>query len=168
VKTLWTRRHLAIAVLAIVGGSNVVGSVLELASPAAGKPVAALGRMSLASPAPKVFCKMGAIEPFAREQQLTVRYADGSEQTYDVDDDAKFHLPAPYALRNVYGAALVFAPLLPSRTTTAVVRHGVCDGAAWSPPARRSHGAVTSVVIASFPRAGGVGGGTRVEVPCKG
>jgi len=164
-----TRRRVALALLAAVGASNVVGSAVELVAAAPGRAIAALGRVSLASPLPKVFCKMGTIEPFARRDWLTLRHADGTERTYEVDRAASARLPGPYTLRNVYGAALVFAPLLPARTTNAVVRHGVCKRAAWREPAdEERHGPVTSVVIASTPRPGGLGEATRVEVPCEG
>jgi hypothetical protein len=160
------RRSVALATLGLVGGSNALGSGIALAWPRVGEPIAALGRVALASPAPKVFCRMGAIEPFAREHHITVRYADGGERRFDADDRESVRLPGPYALRNVYGAALVFATALPARTTTAVVTHGVCDGAASTTFLDAGeHGPATSVVIESAPRTR-PGDVTRVEVPC--
>ncbi len=160
-------RVAALSILAIVGMSNVIGSTVELRSPGVGKAIAAIGRVSLASPAPKVFCKMGAIEPFAREHAIEVRYQDGTTASYATDRARMIHLRGPYALRNVYGAALVFAPLLPPRTTAAVVQYGLCEGMAFDAPLGDGlHGPPRSVVITSSPRAGGVGEASRVEVAC--
>jgi hypothetical protein len=156
-----------LSILAIVGTSNVIGSSVELVSPRAGKAIAAIGRASLASPAPKVFCKMGGIEPFAREHAIELRYEDGTTSSYAVDRARTIRLRGPYALRNVYGAALVFAPLLPPRTTEAVVQHGLCDGMALDTPLGDGlHGPPRSVVVTSSPRAGGAGEASRVEVTC--
>jgi hypothetical protein len=160
-------RIAALSVLAIVGTSNVLGSTVELVSPRAGKAIAAIGRVSLASPAPKVFCKMGGIEPFAREHAIELRYEDGTTASYAVDQARSIRLRGPYALRNVYGAAFVFAPLLPPRTTEAVVQHGLCEGMAFDTPLGDGlHGSPRSVVLTSSPRAGGVGAASRVEVAC--
>jgi hypothetical protein len=158
-------RALALSLLAVVGASNAVGSTLELGFPRLGRAVAAVGRVALASPAPKVFCKMGEIEPFARSHTVELRY-DDARVSYAIDDARAIHLRGPYALRNVYGAALVFAPLLPARTTEAVVRRGVCDGMAFSAPRSGGHGPVRSVLISSSPRGAGGGAETRVEVTC--
>ena len=160
-------RIAALSVLAILGASNAIGSTVELVSPRAGKAIAAIGRVSLASPAPKVFCKIGAIEPFAREHAIELRYEDGATASYAVDRTRTIHLRGPYALRNVYGAALVFAPLLPPRTTAAIVQHGLCEGMALDAPLGDGlHGPPRSVVITSSPRGGGVGEASRVEVAC--
>ncbi len=163
-------RRVAVALLAIVGASNAVGSTIELVSPRAGKAVAALGRAALASPAPKVFCKMGATEPFARAHAIEVRYADGATVTYGEDDLRARRLRGPYALRNAFGAALVFAPILPARTTRAVVQRGVCEDAAFEGGLAdadvRAHGRARAVAITSAPRAGRAGEPTRVEVAC--
>jgi hypothetical protein len=160
-------RVLALSVLAILGTSNALGSSVELVLPRAGKAIAAIGRASLASPAPKVFCKTGGIEPFAREHTIELRYADGATASYPVEQSRAIRLRGPYALRNVYGAAIVFAPLLPARTITAVVSRGLCDGMAFDAPlGDRRHGPPRSVVVKSSPRPGGIGKESRVEVAC--
>jgi hypothetical protein len=158
-------RTVALGVLLVLGSSNAVGSTVELVAPRAGKAIAAVGRLSLASPAPKVFCKVGGIEPFARQHSVDLRYDDGHVESYVLDRAQSARLRGPYALRNVYGAAVAFAHVLPRHTTEAVVRHGVCVGAAFGIRAA-GHGPVRSVVMNSAPRPGGLGAPTRVEVPC--
>ncbi len=158
-------RTASLAALLVLGCSNALGSTLELVAPRAGRTIAAVGKLSLASPAPKVFCKVGGIEPFAREYSVELRYDDGYAESYALDRAQSARLRGPYALRNVYGAAVAFAHLLPPDTTEAVVRHGTCEGNVFGVRAN-GHGPIRSVVLRSTPKPGGLGAPTRVEVTC--
>src|SRR5262249_39237958 len=97
------RRAPLVAIL-VLGASNAVGGTMGLASPKLGAAIAAPGRMLLAAPAPKVFCKVGDLEPFARVHTVELVYADGRVASLGFERGRSPSLPGPYALRNVYGA----------------------------------------------------------------
>ena len=61
------------------------------------------------SPFPKVFCEADGYEPFAATFSLT----DDKGQNIAINAERYSQLRGPYQRRNVYGAALAYAPRLP-------------------------------------------------------
>ena len=65
------------------------------------------------APCPKVFCDMGGMEPFASCFEII---ADGDKTTrIPITPELYRQLRGPYNRRNVYGAAIAAAPILPER-----------------------------------------------------
>lgn len=155
-------RMWGLGAMALVGLSHPVGASLGLlgAPDSVSKAVSAPGKAMLASPAPKVFCRMGPLEPFAYRHRVEVERG-GVTSSFALDRERYGSLPGPYALRNVYGAALVFGPLLPERTTEGVLRHGVCEPGGLLPGPRPDR-----VTIHSAPHEGALGPAFEQVVGC--
>lgn len=121
------RQTWGLGALLAVGVSHPLGATLDLGGgpPAWAKAIQAPGQLLLASPAPKVFCRRGDFEPFAYRHDVTV-VGGATTETFALDRVRYGQLEGPYALRNVYGAALVFGPLMPAETTEGVLHHGLC------------------------------------------
>lgn len=68
-----------------------------------------LGLVSGFAPYPKVFCESHGYEPFA----ATFELQGSNDKTITLTADRYSDLKGPYQRRNVYGAALAYAPRLP-------------------------------------------------------
>lgn len=121
-------RRVGLAALLTLGLLQMVGDGLGRVWPAAGRAVAGLGALTVASPKPKVFTAAGPHEPFAFAWTVELETAAGGLQRVPLDAATYGQVPGPYPYRNVYGAMLAFGPLLPAATVQAVLRHGFCDG----------------------------------------
>ncbi len=100
------RNRLAIAVLCL--------GLLQMSGHFFGsKLLRGLGLATGISPYPKVFCEADGYEAFAASFRLEGRHADGRDWACDLDPERYARLAGPYNRRNVYGAALAFAPRLP-------------------------------------------------------
>jgi hypothetical protein len=154
--------------LGALGLATIAGTLLDFVQPRWGRVVGGIGRISLASPFPKVFCRVGRDEAFAFTHQATLSFADGRKVRFPLDRAmyARFH--APYQYRNVYGAVLAFAPRLPAPTNAAVLAFGFCrDGELLAmAPGLTSGERPTHVTIVSAPRPGASGDRRVLEVAC--
>jgi len=72
-----------------------------------------LGPLSGISPYPKVFCEADGYEPFAATFTLIGENDAGLTQEIPLTAERYAQLAGPYNRRNVYGAALAYAPRLP-------------------------------------------------------
>jgi hypothetical protein len=72
-----------------------------------------LGAASVVAPSPKVFCDINGVEPFA--STFTVTICDRETKVGVITPEIYRSLRGPYNRRNVYGAAIAGAPLLPER-----------------------------------------------------
>ena len=68
-----------------------------------------LGLISGIAPYPKVFCEADGYEPFAAEFKVV----DSDNTEIPLTAERYSQLDGPYQRRNVYGAALAYAPRLP-------------------------------------------------------
>jgi hypothetical protein len=91
-----------------------------------------IGAATVASPLPKVFSDVRGLETFASRFELEVETAAGVERR-EIDPELYARLAGPYNRRNVYGAALSYAPRLPPP----LWRHVFCYGFAPDGPLRR-------------------------------
>jgi len=84
-----------------------------------------VGAATAASPLPKVFSDVDGLETFASE--FTVRYRDahGTIRETRITPELYGHLAGPYNRRNVYGAALSYAPRLPGALWESVYCYGL-------------------------------------------
>lgn len=72
-----------------------------------------IGLASGIAPHTKVFCDSDGYEAFAASFILTGRLANGTSWEKPITPELYHHLEGSYNRRNVYGAALAFAPRLP-------------------------------------------------------
>jgi hypothetical protein len=118
-----TRSEVAAAVLLIVGLSQMAGDLLGL-------PVLkGLGAATAAAPAPKVFTAVRGYEAFSTRFALEYVDAEGRAHVLPVTPERYAQVRGPYNRRNVYGAALSFAPVLSEALREPVTRFALCDDA---------------------------------------
>lgn len=124
------RRNAIAAFLVFIGSFQMVGYLTGR------RALRGIGAASVISPLPKVFSDVDGLETFASEFWLRYRRADGVRDSVRVTSEIYGQLGGPYNRRNVYGAALSYAPRLPERLWTSVY----CYGMAPRGPLRRELG----------------------------
>ncbi|MGJ8698147.1 MAG: hypothetical protein ACSHYF_17640 [Verrucomicrobiaceae bacterium] len=101
------KRNLATAAILAVASLQMVGHFTG------SKNLRGLGILSGISPYPKVFCEADGYEPFAANFTLIGEDATGTTLEIPLTAERYSQLAGPYNRRNVYGAALAYAPRLP-------------------------------------------------------
>jgi hypothetical protein len=93
-----------------------------------------IGAATVASPAPKVFSSVQGLETFS--SVFYVEWADraGVAHSLKLTPEVYAHIKGPYNRRNVFGAALAYAPILHGDPRTremfeSVVRYALCGQA---------------------------------------
>ena len=86
-----------------------------------------VGAATAASPLPKVFSDVDGLETFASEFTLRYRSADGTATETAITPELYGRLAGPYNRRNVYGAALSYAPKLPRELWEPVYCYGLAS-----------------------------------------
>jgi hypothetical protein len=94
----------------------------------------AIANATVASPAPKVFTRVGDREPFSSRFTLVLHDVDGRAQRLPLTPERYALLRGPYNRRNAYGAAIAAGPLLVRDAMTAamfweVARFALCGDA---------------------------------------
>lgn len=122
-----------------------------------------------ASPAPKVFTRVGRSEPFSGRFALVVHERGGASQRIELTPERYARLAGPYNRRNVFGAAIAAAPELAAEPLTQrmfeqVASHALCGDAAVLRELVTAVAVVESVVIERRSPAGEV---ARVRVVCR-
>lgn len=149
-------KRYAPAVLVILGLAQMTGDLLGI--PAVRGIAAATG----ASPAPKVFSAVRGLETYS-----TRFYLEWDGGRAELTPELYSRIRGPYNRRNVYGAALAYAPVLPAELRDPVMRHALCGDA----PLLRELGLTPSepVSVRLEPLPGTSIGdlSTRFEAPCK-
>jgi len=101
-----------------VGSLQMVGYALDLPA------LRGIGAASGFAPFTKVFSDVDGCETFASDFTLILRTRAGEESVIPVDPVFYQQLRGPYNRRNVYGAALSYAPRLPEALWHSVFCHG--------------------------------------------
>jgi hypothetical protein len=101
-------------VVTVVGCAQMVGYALE------SRALRGIGAASCVAPMPKVFSDVNGLETFASEFQLTWRESSGRDVVLPLTPELYGQLGGPYNRRNVYGAALSYAPRMAEPLWTAV------------------------------------------------
>lgn len=112
------RNMIALALLAI-GSLQMIGAVSGSAM------LRGIGAATAMAPNPKVFSDVDGLETFASEFTLSYRDAAGAPRQLEITPQVYARLGGPYNRRNVYGAALSYAPRLPEPLWTSVYCHGM-------------------------------------------
>jgi len=103
-RTGW--RTAGAAALLLLGLSQMLGDVFSV------RWLKGIGAASVAAPLPKVFSDVAGLETFASEFALEVESPRGVVRR-EITPALYARLRGPYNRRNVYGAALSYAPRLP-------------------------------------------------------
>lgn len=118
-----SKRDWGLAALAVVGIMQMTGDL------AGSRTLAGLGAVTAASPAPKVFSAVRGFETYSTRFFIEWTEADGTAQSHELDPERTAGLRGPYNRRNVYGAGLAYAPVLPAALRDPVMRYGLCGDA---------------------------------------
>lgn len=101
-------------IITAFGCAQMVGYLME------SRALRGIGAASCIAPMPKVFSDVNGLETFASAFELIWREADGRSQLLPLTPELYGQLGGPYNRRNVYGAALSYAPRMPEPLWTAV------------------------------------------------
>jgi hypothetical protein len=115
-------RDVGAAALLVLGSLQMLGDAAGIA------PLKGIGAALAASPLPKVFTDVRGLETFASEFTLLATLPSGQEIALPITPEVYRRLGGPYNRRNVYGAALSYAPRLPRRLWEAVFCYGLRRG----------------------------------------
>ena len=111
--------HRAAAIfLVILGTMQMAGDLAGLL------PLKGIAAATNASPAPKVFSAVRGLETYSTRFYLEV---DGKR--HELTPERYSRMRGPYNRRNVYGAALAYAPVLPAELRDPVLDRAVCGDA---------------------------------------
>jgi hypothetical protein len=93
-----------------------------------------IGAASVASPAPKVFSSVQGLETFSSEFYIEWTDHSGVAHSLRLTPELYAHIKGPYNRRNVFGAALAYAPVLQKDPHTremfeSVVQYALCSPA---------------------------------------
>jgi len=123
------RLNLAALALCALGTLQIVGGVLDWT------PLRGVAAAWGFAPYPKVFSDVRGLETFASSFTLQWQ-AGGRDVSLPITPELYAKLRGPYNRRNVYGAALAYAPRLPAEQWQAVYCYGLRSGG----PLRRELG----------------------------
>jgi hypothetical protein len=101
-------RDVAAVLLTIIGSLQMAGYLVG------SDILRGIGAATAASPFPRVFSDIDGLETFASEFVLRYRDPDGKSVALEITPQLYGRLGGPYNRRNVYGAALSYAPRLPA------------------------------------------------------
>jgi len=140
------RNLLAIALIAI-GSLQMIGYFAQ------SKILRGLGLASGVSPFPKVFSEADGYEAFAASFEIHGTTPDGKPWKRQLDPAWYANLTGPYNRRNVYGAALAFAPRLPEKLRDTLLQQALSTGSAMRNELQIP-GELTGLEIQITPRSG--------------
>lgn len=122
--------NIAAVMITLVGSFQMIGYMTGVSA------VRGIGAVTAAAPFPKVFSDVDGLETFASDFTLHWQDALGGSHAWPITPDLYARLPGAYNRRNVYGAALSYAPRMPEALWQAVFCHAfAADG-----PLRRDFG----------------------------
>lgn len=117
-------RNLLAILLLIFGFFQMIGHL------AGSRILRGLGAAGVFAPFPKVFCEANGYEAFAAKFHLEGVDEDGRLWSRELTPEMYSRLSGCYNRRNVYGATLAGAPLLPEELRKALLAHALADHSA--------------------------------------
>jgi hypothetical protein len=114
--------------LLVIGLLQMTGDLLRAPQ------VKGLAAATGASPAPRVFSSVQGLETFSSDFYIEWKDQNGTAHSTKLTPELYSRIKGPYNRRNVFGAALSYAPVLARDPRTrpmydAVVRHALCGPA---------------------------------------
>lgn len=110
-------RRIFYILLIAIGFMKIVGHLTGSSA------VKGLSTVFCSSPLPIVFTEQHGIESFAADFYLI---ADHDSEPALITPEIYSRIKGPYNRRNVYGAAIAFAPILPEEFRDQVYQYGLC------------------------------------------
>jgi hypothetical protein len=111
-------RRYASIFLIVLGLSQMAGDVLGIL------PLKGIAAATAASPAPKVFSAVRGLETYSTRFFLEWRGG-----RVELTPEVYSRIRGPYNRRNVFGAALAYAPVIPPALRDPVMRYALCGRA---------------------------------------
>lgn len=150
------RASVAAVFLVAVGLAQMVGDFSGF------MPLKAVAAASGASPAPKVFSAVRGLETYS-----TRFFLEWPDKRVELTSEINARMRGPYNRRNVYGAVLAFAPVIPAQLRDPVMWSALCGDA----PLLRELGVTPGsgrLAVVLEPRPGTSLGDlqSRFEAPC--
>jgi hypothetical protein len=108
------RTNVLALIVTAIGCTQMIGYVIG------SRELRGIGAATCAAPFPKVFSDVDGLETFASTFELSWRDPAGNEVSRPLTPELYGLLGGPYNRRNVYGAALSYAPRMPEPLWTAV------------------------------------------------
>lgn len=124
------RANWAALILTLVGCLQMVGYLLD------SRVLRGIGAATTASPFPKVFSDVDGLETFASSFRINGLDGQGNAFAMELGPELYSRLQGSYNRRNVYGAALSYAPRMPDELWQSVF----CFGLGPEGPLRRELG----------------------------
>lgn len=112
----------------VAAGLGVIACLQMVGYAAGSRVLRGIGAATAMSPLPKVFSDVDGLETFASEFTLRYRDSGGRIAETRITPDMYGRLVGPYNRRNVYGAALSYAPRLPRTLWEPVFCRGLGPG----------------------------------------
>jgi hypothetical protein len=112
-------RNVAAVAVMLLGSTQMVGYIMD------SQMLRGIGAASGMAPLPKVFSDVDGMETFASEFSFWYTLRTGGRMELRITPDVYSRLAGPYNRRNVYGAALSYAPRLPQPLWMSVYCHGM-------------------------------------------
>jgi hypothetical protein len=114
--------------LLVIGLSQMAGDLLRIPQ------LKGLAAATAASPAPRVFSSVQGLETFSSDFYIEWKDRNGAAHAIKLTPEMYSRIQGPYNRRNVFGAALSYAPILASGPRTklmydAVVQYALCGPA---------------------------------------
>jgi hypothetical protein len=150
------RDRIAAAALTFLGLAQMAGDLSGLL------PLKGLAAATNASPAPKVFSAVQGLETYS-----TRFFLDLGERRVELTPELYSRIRGPYNRRNVYGAALAYAPVLPAPMREPVMRHALCGDAPLLQELGLTATATPAVELEPLPGTSLGGMPTRFEARCE-
>jgi hypothetical protein len=142
--------------LVVLGLAQMTGDLLGIL------PLKGIAAATGASPAPKVFSAVQGLETYS-----TRFFLDLGHTRAELTPELYSNMRGPYNRRNVYGAALAYAPVLPPALRDPVTKHALCGDA----PLLRELGLqatrIPAVILEPLPGTSLGNIATRFEAPCR-
>lgn len=111
-------KRFAAPLLIVLGLAQMAGDVLGIV------PLKAIAAATAASPAPRVFSAVRGLETYST--RFFLEWAGGR---VELTPEVYSRIRGPYNRRNVYGAALAYAPVIPAELRDPVMRYALCGRA---------------------------------------
>ena len=153
-------RTVAAIILCVIALANMAGDVLELPV------VRGLASALVVSPLPKVFSDVRGLETFASSFAFEITAPGHEAKVVQITPELYAQLSGPYNRRNVYGAALAYAPRLPEPLWQSVFCFALGPGGPLRAELALPAAPGTRIAVTIATRTKGRQGSWRLDPPC--
>jgi len=105
----------------VIGMLQIIGYLTKM------KTIRDLGAVTGSAPLPIVFTEVKGVEAYASDFYLQFKNEKGLLEEIKLTPEIYSKLKGPYNRRNVYGAAIAGAPILPETLWKPILTYGFCN-----------------------------------------